>query len=138
VCATFAIELYLKCILVDAGAKTIPKKHNLLFLFQQIPKATRGGIIRQWRAVLKKWKSLDASVDLKSDLESTLTHIADAFDKWCYRFEFVASELNDAKFTRIHARTYPKTRFSISIGYEAPCVHAAQLANRDLVTLVLG
>ena len=103
VCATFAIELYMKCILVDAGSSAVPRKHELLFLYQQIPKAARAKVVRRWRTELKNWKEFDACIDLKLSLESILGDINDAFDKWRYRFEYSKKELRDARFTLIHA-----------------------------------
>ena len=103
VCAAFAIELYLKCILVDAGAKTVPPSHNLLLLYQQIPKTAKAAITRQWRSVLKAWKAHDATVNLESDLASILGEIAEAFEQCRYRFESPQTMLPDGRFTLVHA-----------------------------------
>lgn len=103
VCAAFAVELYLKCILVDAGLKTLPNKHNLAFLYQQIPKTTRCLVVRKWRTLLKQWKSVDASVDTASKLESVLANIGYAFENWRYRYEPTTTDLASDRFTLVHA-----------------------------------
>jgi hypothetical protein len=103
VVASFALELYLKSILVDAGSNSVPGSHDLGLLYGQIPKTIRARIVRQWRDILKQWQHTSQPVNLASDLESILKEIGPAFEKWRYRHACPKEELKDARFTLLIA-----------------------------------
>lgn len=79
VCGAFAIELFLKCILVDCGATTIPAKHDLLLIYNNIPKQTRAEILKVWAEFTRP--------TFPDGLEEVLSRGANLFDRWRYRFE---------------------------------------------------
>jgi hypothetical protein len=92
VLAAFASELYFKCMLVDAGAPSFPKRHNLTQLFLNLSPKSRSDLKRLWEEIVQPnpqtakavATNLGASI-LK--LEDFLSEHADSFENWRYRFE---------------------------------------------------
>lgn len=90
----FAVELYLKCLLVDGGAKTVPGTHDLHLLFGNLPKTVRVTINRHWKKVVDETPHFKmARVPTDSDFGTMLSHIADSFDEWRYRFEEASASI---------------------------------------------
>ena len=87
VLAAFTAELYLKCILLDAGA-TVPNKHNLSELFQNIPARMRRLVSINWKLGMETNSvTKDACGRKHHNLDSALTTYGNSFKKWRYRYQ---------------------------------------------------
>ena len=91
--AAFACELYLKSIHAECGTRTVPGSHDLLVLFQNLPKVTKSAVLRSWKEVTSRNPSFTALTSL--NFVSVLTGVAGFFEQWRYRFESNGTALDD-------------------------------------------
>jgi hypothetical protein len=78
VCLAFALELYLKAVLVHSVGN-VPRTHNLSCLFQKVPTDIRAKIIEELQT---RMPEISEKV-----FDSNVQAIAEAFDEWRYVFE---------------------------------------------------
>lgn len=93
----FAAELYIKCILVDGGAPTIPGKHKLTELFRNVHAKTRGDIEKIWRSLGAHFKFSP----MAQPFEQVLCAIGNHFELWRYRFENESDQLRRGEEIRL-------------------------------------
>jgi len=92
--AAFTVELFLKCLLVDSGAPTIPAKHDLAMLFNNLPPATRAAIEKVWKEYRQFLKEKgDAPSDVPAKIADIFAKCANYFDDWRFYFEHAKSTL---------------------------------------------
>ena len=86
-CATFAVELYLKCLLEIQGNQNV-KGHNLLKLFQQLSGENKQGILTHFQ---KRAKNEHLPMGF---LEAKFQEMENAFVEWRYLHETKQAFLN--------------------------------------------
>ena len=85
--AALASELYLKCLIAIYGAPN-PLKHDLKFLYMQLPVSTRSSINRDWKEQFSREARLNAKRGgLKIDLNTVLESQSDWFLRLRYWHE---------------------------------------------------
>jgi hypothetical protein len=106
VIGAFAAELYFKCILVDAGAKTFPATHNLLELFTNLPRPIRENLGKRWRQYLAVLGPASTVMTEKHPemlgMTDFVTRHANAFEEWRYRFETPIPDVKQASSGFVH------------------------------------
>jgi hypothetical protein len=97
--ASFAIELYLKCLLAVEGSK-IPATHNLKDLFDRVSPESRDKI-RKRHDELEKENSVLSEFrkkGIQTDLDSLLQHAQNVFVQFRYIFEGIPDQMQPVGF----------------------------------------
>jgi hypothetical protein len=87
--SSFALELYLKCLLVLEHGSTPPQEHNLKELFRLLPRQTRHALEARHDKILRKdavAQQLKAS-GVKMQLLDMIEEAQDSFTRFRYAYE---------------------------------------------------
>jgi len=98
--ASFAIELYLKCLLTVEGGQ-VPGTHNLKDLFNQVSRESRGKITKRHNTVAPHHPVLsgfDERLGINTDLDSLLERDQDVFSQVRYLFEGIRDRTEPVGF----------------------------------------
>lgn len=89
--ASFAIELYLKCIHMIDNNKPAPSTHELYRLYANLSEESRIVIEMVYDLLVEQDPVIKATKEkvpeMKTDLDSVFKEISSAFTKWRYSYE---------------------------------------------------
>ena len=98
--AAFAVELYLKCLLLIEGGQ-VPETHNLKQLFNQVSRESRGKITKRHNTLAADHPVLSEfrqKLGIKTDLNSILEDGQDIFTQFRYFFEGIPNRMEPIGF----------------------------------------